>query len=48
MKTGVIFLAVSLVLMIVGLGFIIYEKTRPAITIDAALSALGESGERYI
>ena len=44
MKTGVIILAVSFVLVLIGLGFIIYEKTPPAITIDTALSELGESG----
>jgi len=35
---------VSLVLMLIGLGFIIYEKPRPATTIEEALSELGERG----
>lgn len=44
MKIGAILLGISFVLLVVGMGFIIYEKTRPVITIEAALSGLGESG----
>ncbi len=43
-KVGTVLLAISLILMILGLWLIIYEKTRPGITIEAALSELGESG----
>ena len=44
MKVGMILLVVSLVLMITGIGFIIYEKIRPETTIESALSELGERG----
>ena len=44
MRVGVIILAVSFALMLIGLGFIIYEKTRPCITMGSALSELGKQG----
>ena len=44
MKVGLIILLIGVILMAFGIGLIFYDKTRPLITIDSALSELGESG----
>ncbi len=41
MKIGIILLIIGFVSVLVGLGIIVYKGTRPAKTIEAALSELG-------